>query len=242
MSQQQSFTAIVPVMNETHSFITTCDILMSDCADLLREIIVVSSPRTTDSSMTAIETVKRKYYQRISHFVQSRPFVGGAYQDAFEKVKTSHFVMLSSDLETDPYDVRKMIEASLKEPTAIIATTRWRGSGKFEGYNPTKLVLNFLFQKFFSLLYFTSLSDMTYGFRLYPTAVMNSIVWENLKHPFFFETLLKPLRLGVPTRELPSSWKARVEGESQNPFFANFIYAWIGLKIRFSKVSLKKAT
>ena len=58
---------------------------------------------------------------------------------------------------------------------------------------------------------------------------MKSINWEELKHPFFLETALKPLRLGVKFVEVPAKWKARTEGESVNGFFANFMYfrtAW----------------
>jgi hypothetical protein len=48
------------------------------------------------------------------------------------------------------------------------------------------------------------------------------------------ETLLKPLRLGVPVIEIPSVWKARTEGESHNSFFRNFTYFRTGLKTRFA--------
>jgi len=79
------------------------------------------------------------------------------------------------------------------------------------------------------LFYFTKLSDLTYAFRIFPTALMKSIRWEELKHPFFLETALKPLRLGTKFIEIPAHWKARTEGISQNSFLANFKYfktAW----------------
>ena len=71
---------------------------------------------------------------------------------------------------------------------------------------------------------------------------MQSIRWEELRHPFLLETLVKPLRLGVPIIEIPTLWKARTEGESQNPFLRNFVYFRIGLKTRFaSRQSILKA-
>jgi hypothetical protein len=91
-----------------------------------------------------------------------------------------------------------------------------------------------VFQKIFSVLYGVKLTDMTYGFRIFPTDLVKSIRWEELRHPFFFETLIKPLRLGIHVREIATPWKARVEGESQNTFLRNFAYFAPGFKTRFS--------
>ena len=142
--------------------------------------------------------------------------------------------MMASDLETNPKDVLPMIAESIKHPSAIVTASRWREGGSFHGYSKVKLVCNWLFQKFFSMLFGTRLSDMTYAFRLFPTKLIQSIQWEELRHPFLFETLVKPLRLGVPVIEIPSVWKARTEGESQNTFFRNFVYFRTGLKTRCS--------
>ena len=64
---------------------------------------------------------------------------------------------------------------------------------------------------------------------------MQSIKWEELKHPFFLETALKPLRLGVKFIEVPGHWAARTEGESQNGFFDNFKYFKTAFHIRVLK-------
>ena len=74
---------------------------------------------------------------------------------------------------------------------------------------------------------------MTFGYRIFPTKLVRSIRWEEVRHPFLFETVLKPLRLGVKVKEIPSVWKARQEGESANTFFRNFEYFKTGIRIRF---------
>ena len=61
-----------------------------------------------------------------------------------------------------------------------------------------------------------SLTDLTYGFRLYRTAVLQGIVWQELKHSFLFEALVKPLRLGCRVTEVPAAWEPRREGMSHN--------------------------
>ena len=104
---------------------------------------------------------------------------------------------------------------------------------RFEGYNPFKLVLNKIFQRIFAYLYRVELTDMTYAYRLFPKKLVQSIRWEELKHPFFLETIVKPLRLGVEVVEIPTTWRARSTGESQNTFVRNFLYFRIGLKTLF---------
>jgi hypothetical protein len=99
-----------------------------------------------------------------------------------------------------------------------------------------KFVANRIFQLCFSALYLTRLSDLTYGYRLFPVALVRAIAWEELRHPFLFETIIKPLRLGVPVIEIASTWRVREEGESQNTFLRNFEYFRIGLRVRLMRV------
>jgi hypothetical protein len=143
---------------------------------------------------------------------------------------------MSTDLETDPHLIRDFIRIARENPRVIVTASRWISGGGFEGYNRVKLLANYLFQKIFSLLYGTSLTDLTYAFRIFPTALLQAIAWEELKHPFFLETVIKPLRLGVRVVEVPTVWKTRTEGDSQNKFFDNFDYFDIALRVlRYSR-------
>ena len=56
-----------------------------------------------------------------------------------------------------------------------------------------------------------------------------------MKHPFFLETALKPIKLGIKIHEIPSSWSARREGESQNSLLQTFKYLKIAFKVKFEK-------
>ena len=87
-----------------------------------------------------------------------------------------------------------------------------------------------------------NLTDITFGYRLAPTELLQNINWEEVKHPFFLETALKPIRLGVTIHEIPVLWESRVEGESQNSFWATFKYLKIAFKVRIESKSamLKK--
>mgnify|MGYP006993831491 FL=1 len=131
--------------------------------------------------------------------------------------------------------MKDFIEYAKKYPNDMITASRWLKKGSFEGYNKTKYVLNYIFQKFFSFFYRVKLTDITFGYRIAPTNLFQSIQWEELKHPFFLETALKPIRLGVKIHEIPSDWAARQEGESQNSLLQTFKYLKIAFKVKFEK-------
>jgi glycosyltransferase involved in cell wall biosynthesis len=197
------------------------------------EYLIVLCGKTTQDCRAAAESLVAQLPQRVHIIEQQLPFVGGAIRDGFEAARGTHVIMMASDLETDPAAVPVMVAESLQQPAAIITASRWRTGGGFEGYNPLKLVLNKLFQRCFAMLYRVRLTDMTYAYRLFPKELLRSIRWEELRHPFFLETIVKPLRLGVTVVEIPTTWRARSEGESQNTFMRNFEYFRIGLKTLF---------
>ena len=237
-----SASIILPVVNETVSLERTVEIILRDERERILEIIVVICNRTTPESRATIEKLIAEYPDLIVVYSQKLPFLGGALREAFDLARGSHTVLMASDLETNPDELAQMLAEAERHPNAIIQASRWRKGGSFTGYSPVKLVLNRIFQSVFSILYAVRLTDMTFGYRVYPTSVIQSIAWEELRHPFLLECLVKPLRLGVPVIEVTSIWTARIEGESQNTFFRNFVYFRTGLKTRFaSRRSLLKS-
>jgi glycosyltransferase involved in cell wall biosynthesis len=231
-----SVSIILPVLNEIHSLRETVNVIESTCSpNDIREYIIVVCERTTVEALKTCEEIRMRISHKCSIHYQKLPFIGGAVREAFDLARGSHVVMMSSDLETDPALIQTFIKLSKEHPDSIITASRWARGGTFVGYHPVKLAANFLFQKIFSLMYGTALSDLTYAYRIFPTALVRRIRWEELKHPFFLETVLKPLRLGVEVIEIPGTWKARTEGESINPFMNNFAYFKPAFRTRFAR-------
>jgi glycosyltransferase involved in cell wall biosynthesis len=230
---QFSVTIILPAIDETWSLRETLTRIESaNGADVLQYLIVVCR-MTTPACREVAEALAAELPGRVQLLEQRLPFLGGAVRDGFDAAKGTHVIMMSSDLETDPATVPLLIAESRQHPTAIITATRWKGGTNFEGYDPLKLVLNKIFQGFFALLYRVRLSDLTFAYRIFPADLVRSIRWEELKHPFLFETIVKPLRLGVEVVEVPSTWRVRTEGVSHNTFLTNFFYFRIGLRTLF---------
>lgn len=223
---------IVPVLDETTALITTVDTVMQHNQDAIRELIIVVCTRTTAQARACAQTLLAKYPEHITVREQTRKYLGGAMQDAFGWARGSHVLMMSSDGETDPHLVKTLI-ARAREGHDIVTATRWaQGGGFAPGYSRVKLGLNWAFQRLFSHLYGTQLTDLTYGYRIFRAAWVKDVAWEELRHPFLLETLLKPLRLGAQVVEVPCTWHARQEGVSHNSLAQTFAYVPMALRTR----------
>jgi glycosyltransferase involved in cell wall biosynthesis len=225
---------ILPVIDETVSLRKTVDIVLAENGGDICEILIVACKKTSSASLAVAEDIMRQHSELVHLRFQERPFLGGAMRDAFEWARGSHVLMMASDLETDPETVKELI-ARARQGFDIVTATRWQGAGGFQGYSRFKYLMNWLFQRIFRTLYGTPLSDLTFGFRIFKAHWVKEIAWEELRHPFLLETVLKPLRLGAKVVEIPSTWRVRVEGESHNSFWQNFVYLRIALKTRLRR-------
>lgn len=224
---------ILPVMDETVSLRETVLILMRENRRTITEILIVVCAKTTPESLAICEDLVSEQPDLIKLYRQRLPFLGGAIRDCFDWASGSHVLMMASDLETDPRTVKDLI-AVAETGIDIVTATRWTQKGGFHGYDPLKYFLNWTFQQIIRVLYGTELSDLTYAFRILRVTWAKNIRWEELKHPFLLETVLKPMRLGATVAEVPAVWRAREEGVSHNTFWQNFVYFRTALKTRFS--------
>jgi hypothetical protein len=209
-------TVILPAVTETDSIDETATIL-KDLSDAdISQVLVVVCDRTTPETMDRCEALRSWFGDRVQIHHQRLPFLGGAMREAFDLATASHVIMMATDLETDPHLVPTMIDIAKRRPGVMVTASRWAQGGGFSGYGTLRVAANWMFQRLTSLLYRTPLTDATFGYRLFPTAVVQSIDWEGSRHEFLLETVLKPLRLGVEVVEIPTFWTPRPDGESQN--------------------------
>lgn len=233
---------LIPVMDETISLRETIRILLEETAPSLHEILIIVCKRTDPAALAVCRELEAAHPELIEVRFQNKKFLGGAMQDGFDWASGSHILMMSSDLETHPSTAKDLI-AKAEEGFDLVTATRWTTPGAFQGYDPLKRILNWWFQKFFSALYQVRLTDMTFGYRIFKADLVKQIAWVELRHPFMLETLVKPLRLGATVAEIPTTWTARIEGESHNSFWRNFLYFRPGLVARFcGRQSLLRTT
>ena len=228
----QKISVILPVIDERVSLIKTIDVLLKyNKKDIAKIYFILHKKKTKISSTHLCKKYTLINKKLFSIIYQKKPYLGGAMQDAFKVVNTSHCLMMSSDLETNPYSVKKMIKVSKKNPKKIITASRWLHSNPFSDYGYVKIISNYLFQNFFSILFRVNCTDLTFGFRIFPTKLIKIIKWEMFNHSFLFETIIKPIKIGTKIIEIKSNWKKRKEGNTNNTFTNYFWYIYIGIKV-----------
>lgn len=240
-----SVSVVIPAIDETDSLRESIEIILGTC-DLkdLNEIFIVVCERTTSECLRVINSfIESGKEVPVRLYYQTGPGLGSALYESMQRVKGSHVVNIAADLDTDPYIIKDMIRIAKKYPDAVILASRWTKGGGFAGYGRVNKILNYLFNKMLQLLFFTKVTDLTYGYRFAPVDKTLSVKWESTGFSIGMETNLRMLRLGYKIIEVPAVWRKREQGDSQNSFFIKLKYIGTVLKIRFStKTSNASAT
>ncbi len=232
------FAIIITAIDETWSLKKTVELVLAENADDIAEIAIAIAPHTTQGCRAVIDDMVATNPQLVRCLEQRElQGVGGALRECSATIDAPWTIFMSADLETPPESVKFIIQRAKAGDIDIVATSRWIKGGAFGDYNRVKLVCNWLFQKFFSLLYLTSLTDMTYGFRAYRTDILKNCRWRETGMAFFMESICKPLRLGLNVAEVPVRWQKRQEGVSHIRAYDFLRYFRIGLAVRFSRQS-----
>ena len=228
---------VLPVYSETRTVRQIVDWLGTHLGARLLEVIIVISPRSSADSQAVCSDLARED-QRVRVFEQrENPGVGRAFREGYARVRGNVVLSMDSDGEMEIETIPRMIAEMARSNVGLVVASRWLPGGGFVGYSPTKRWLNWGFQQLFRALFRTRLHDLTYGFKLMRAELVRNIAWEATLHEIGCETTLKPIRLGVPVAEVPTTWRARAEGRSSNNFLRNFRYVGMALSILLQGVS-----
>jgi hypothetical protein len=207
-----SISIILPILNEINSLKKTLSIINKIKVD--KEFIVIYSKKLTNNSVkNEINSLKKKY-KNFKCFKQIKPFVGGAIDLGIIKAKKKHIALMASDMETNPYELKNMINVSSKNNNCIISADRWISNKGFSDYGVIKFLANFTFQKLLKIFFNYKILDFTFAYRIYPKKALKNYRIKELRHGFALETLLAPMKKGFSVITLPAKWKKRVEGNS----------------------------
>ena len=207
-----SISIILPILNEINSLKKTLLIINKIKVD--KEFIVIYSEKLTKNSVKdEINSLKKKY-KNFRCFKQIKPFVGGAIDLGIIKATKQHIALMASDMETNPYELKNMINVSSKNNKSIVSADRWISNKGFSDYGVIKFLANFTFQKLLKIFFNYNILDFTFAYRVYPKNALKNHRIKELRHGFALETLLAPMKKGFKVITLPAKWKKRVEGNS----------------------------
>jgi dolichol-phosphate mannosyltransferase len=229
---------VMPVFSETDSVRTIVNWLRANLGSRLLEVIIVISPRSSQASQEVCQKLARDDPMiRVFEQVEN-PGVGRAFREGYARVRGNLVLSMDSDGEMELATIPRMIDVMAKRNVGLVVGSRWLPGGGFVGYAPVKRWFNWGFQQVFRILFRTRIHDLTYGFKLLRSEVVHEIVWESTLHEIGCETTLKPIHLGIPIAEVPTTWVARKQGRSTNNFMRNFRYVGMALSILIRGVDL----
>ena len=233
---------VVTVFSETFSIDETVKILLDNDRGYIQEILLLTSPRASEETF-AICRKWEAQEPRVKLLVQkNNPGIGWAYREGMEAAKGNYVALMAADLETEPAAIDRMVRKVEETGCDEVIANRWLPGGGFTNYDPLKLVLNWIFQKAFRILFRTPIGDFTFGLKLLSKTVVDAIAWEGKTHEVCIETTVKPLKKGFHLEQVPTVWVGRKEGASVNTFFKNFRYVKLGLRVFFTPVRSPEPT
>ncbi len=226
---------VVTVFTETFSINETLEILLRGNRGYIKEILLLISPRASKEAFDICHAWERRE-PRVKVLVQkNNPGIGWAYREGMQAASGNYVAVMAADLETEPAAVDRMVEKIIETNCDVVIANRWMPGGKFENYDPVKLVLNWIFQKCFRVLFWTRIGDLTFGFKILKKSVADSIQWQGTLHEICIETTARPIKMGFRVEQVPSIWIGRREGRSVNPLLRNLRYVRTAFHILFRR-------
>ncbi len=235
---QKSYGIFLPCVEERTSLLATMRILSEEIQSEHFFYVVTNNSKNRDDILAYLKV--QFQHQNYLCEIQDEAKLAGAFKKGINLCKEAYFILMASDLETDPHLVKDMIKASSSNPQAIVTVSRWQKGTFFKGYGFMNRVANFLFQLLGRVIFRTSLSDLTFGYRIYPTSELKQMQFSQTNHAILLEALLIPLQNRYPVIEVPGSWTKRSEGSSKKEWKNNLSYLHLLLSgSRFYRCLLK---
>jgi dolichol-phosphate mannosyltransferase len=206
---------VLPVYDETDSVRALVTALHQLIPDRLHQVVLVLAPKSSEASFAVARELLATYSDTELYVQQEVPGVGRAYREGYRRVTGTHVLMMDSDGEMQPETVPRLVATMERSGADVVIAARWAPGGGALNYPRLKYVLNRSYQYLFRGLLFTSLADLTFGFKLMRREVVDSIEWSACFQDIGAETTMYPLRAGFRIAQVPTVWKGR-EGVSQH--------------------------
>jgi glycosyltransferase involved in cell wall biosynthesis len=226
---------IITVYSETFSVEQTIERLIKKDRGYILEIILLVHPNSSKESKLICQRLVEQYKIVKIQYQEKIPGVGWAIREGMMIAKGKYLALMSADLETEPEAIDRMMLKIQETNCDLVIGNRWLKGGGFKNYEKKKLVLNWIFQKLFGLIYSTKIGDLTYGFKIIKKELADNIQWTGELHEIYIETTVRPLKLKYKIEQIPTIWIGRKEGVSKNTFFKNFRYISVACNVLFEQ-------
>ncbi len=205
---------IIPTYNEKENI----DLIIKDILSLEVDILVVDD-NSPDGTAKSVKELK-EYNKRVSLLHrEEKSGLGSAYRDGFKwaiKHNYEYVGEMDADFSHSVVDLNKLLK--IKKDYGLVVGSRYVKHGKIVGWNKKRYLLSYIANKYSKLLTFSSVNDMTSGFRIYSIETLKKINFHKTKsngYSFQIEMTVLCLNQNITITEIPITFHERREGLSK---------------------------
>ncbi|HON04830.1 MAG TPA: glycosyltransferase family 2 protein [Candidatus Ratteibacteria bacterium] len=201
---------LIPVYNERHTIEQV--LLDVEKVPVEKEIIVIDDG-STDGTRQLLENIhrnKKNHFKVI--FLEKNRGKGYAIRCGLKEAKNDFVIIQDADLELNPNDYLKLINAIKTENCQVVYGSRFLGKT-----NTSLPLLSILANKFLTsftnLVFNAKLSDMETCYKLCPRKLLQSLNLTSERFEIEPEITCKILKQGYKIKEIPISYSPRKKGK-----------------------------
>ena len=210
-------TVFILASNETNLLCETVAQVRRYCADEdLDRIVLVLKDRTCPAYETA-QALLRENDRKLELYVQKKQGFILCLTELPPQVQSSHFVIMASDMETDPQSLEMFIRIAKAHPRRIVCAAKWHRDSEVTGYGTLHALCSRALNLFVSAAAHRRVYDPISFYQIYPLSVYKEMQYSQ-DESFLFEYTLKPLILDAEYAEIPTRYHHRSEGHSNFKF------------------------
>ncbi|MEC7212651.1 MAG: glycosyltransferase family 2 protein [Pseudomonadota bacterium] len=235
-------TIVVPVRNESENLRGVFSYFNDNLQKVNFEVIFIND-FSSDNTLKKIEELNQEY-KNFKVFDNKRKGLGGAISLGIEKARGDYVAIMMADQSDDINDLIKYHKLIQSEEYDAILGSRFLKNSKIIDYPIQKLVLNRIFNKFVSLIFWNKYNDYTNAFKIYKRKALLEIM-PLISETFniFLEIPLKIISRNYKYKVVPINWMGRKKGESKfriKELRSKYLFTLIYCFIEKNLLNLKK--
>jgi dolichol-phosphate mannosyltransferase len=205
---------VIPVYNEGEAIRGTIEGLLGAVRARPLEILVVYD-FDEDTTLPVLRSLHRRHPEIVPHRNTLGPGVLNALRSGFAAANAPFVVVTMGDASDDPADIDRML-AVARSGADVVAASRYMPGGRQVGGPLPKRTLSRLAGLSLYALGRIGTHDATNNFKLYSRRLLDRIEIESRGgFELAIELTVKAHKLGLPIREVPTTWRDRTAGESR---------------------------
>ncbi len=223
----------MPVYNEKDTLVKILDLIQDvNLGEVEKEVVLVDDA-STDGTTEILKKLSNENPQYKVIFKQTNEGKGFALRDGF-KVSTGNYVIVQdADLEYDPNDYVKLLNALNTQNVDVVYGSRF--SGNYKDMSSLHYVGNKFLTFATNILYGVKLTDMETCYKLIPGDFIRNMEIKAARFNFEPEITAKILKSGMNIGEVSINYHGRSHAEGKKITWRDGISAlWTLIKFRFT--------